>query len=603
MRRRLLGIWLAFIAALLITAATAGEPEEITLTILETSDVHGRLMNYDYAAGKEEKTGLVKCASIIKAERAKDPELMLLDCGDTCQGNMVSDFRFDPVHPVIACLNYLNYDAWELGNHEFNFEFESTLANIKNFKGITLGGNIYKADGTRFAAPYFIKNIKGVKVAVIGLEAPHIPVWETNASHYDSMTFTSPMSELGVILSELKAEKPDVIIVLAHYGETGEKGEKGMLEVGSVYGHEVDAFLIGHAHSALLKYFNGSSWEDKPDASCSSVMMETGSNAANVGKLTLKVKKDANGAYKVMDRHIELLSSADAEPDPGLCELLKDVHQKSIAKANTVIGEVTKDFADDPFWLPGIPKACIEDSAILDLIHAVQLDKTHADISVASLFSGNTNLKAGPFAVKDGVKVYRYENTLVTVKVTGAQLKNVMEMHAGKFFNRWKKGDVTISFNPEMRLYEFDTFQGLNYEVDISKPVGNRIVNVVYKGKPLAVDQELVMVLNSYRYGQLVGEGLINAENLLYDSVDSSDSPNIRTMITEYIAKRGKISPECDHNWKIIGADLSDPQADNIYDMIRSGKIIIPGTQDGRTPNCESVNADKLRKEGVIPNK
>lgn len=600
MRRRLLGIWLAFIAALLITAATAGEPGEITLTILETSDVHGRLMNYDYAAGKEEKTGLVKCASIIKAEREKDPELMLLDCGDTCQGNMVSDFRFDPVHPVIACLNALKYDAWELGNHEFNFEFSSTLANIKNFKGITLGGNIYKADGTRFAAPYMLKTVKGVKVAVIGLDAPHIPVWEVNASHYDNMTFTSPILELGRILDELKAEKPDVVIVLAHYGETGEKGEKGMLEVGLEYGSRADAFLIGHAHSTLLKYLNGDKWEDAPGADCRSVIMETGSNGANVGKLTLKVKKNANGAYEVTDRHIELLDAAKAQPDPELCELLKDVHEKSIAKSNEVIGEVTDDFADDPFWLPGIPKACLGDSAILDLIHAVQLDKTHADVSIASLFSGSTNLKAGPFCVKDGVKVYRYENTLVTVKVTGAQLKSIMEMHAGRFYNKWNKGDVTISFNPEMRLYEFDTFQGVNYEIDITKPVGRRIVNVLYKGKKLAVDDELVLVLNSYRYGQLVGEKLINAEDLLYDSVNSADSPGIRSMITDYIAKRGKITPECDNNWKIIGAELNDPAAEKIYELIRTGKIEIPGTQDGRTPNCEPVNADKLRADGVI---
>ncbi len=578
----------------------AEEPQDVTITVLETSDVHGRLMNYDYAADKEQDSGLVKCATVIKQERAKDPQLFLLDCGDLCQGNMVSDFRHEKIHPAIAALNMLKYDVWELGNHEFNFEFPCTLANIKNFRGTVLGGNIYKADGTRFVKPYVIKDVKGVKVAVFGIEAPHVRSWETDPTHYDNMTFVSPMVEVGRILEELKAEKPDVIIGLCHYGENGEQGDYGMYEVAQRYGDSVDAFLIGHAHSKLLKYLNNGQWSDAYAEGNQTVLMETGSNGANVGKLTLNLNRTPAGGWKVDRRHVELLSTANAAPDPEMVEMLKDVHQASLKKASTVIGQVSDDFAKEPLWLPHIPNAVISDSAILDLIHIVQLKESGADVSVASLFAENTDIDEGAFRLKDSVKLYRYENTLMAVRITGAELKAIMEAHAGNFFNAYKKGDVTISFNPDMNLFEYDTYQGIDYEIDISKPVGHRIVNIVYKGHPLAVDEELTMCLNNYRFGQLVREGLVHSQDLVYDSANSSETPNVRSMIAKYVGERKRITPRCDKNWRIIGADLSDPQAELIYQMIREGKIEIP-SDHGRRPNSKSINAIELREKGILP--
>ncbi|MFR9254864.1 MAG: 5'-nucleotidase C-terminal domain-containing protein [Merdibacter sp.] len=111
------------------------------------------------------------------------------------------------------------------------------------------------------------------------------------------------------------------------------------------------------------------------------------------------------------------------------------------------------------------------------------------------------NLTAGPFLHRDSVKIYKYDNTLFAVKVTGAQLKKIMEQQAGNFFNQYQPGDVTISFNPDIRMYNYDMFAGVNYEIDISKPEGSRIVNVTYQGEPLRDDQSLVLALNNYQYG------------------------------------------------------------------------------------------------------
>ena len=188
----------------LVLPAAAAEEESKTVTILQTSDLHGMVNPYDYASNKVSKTSLAHAATIIKAERSKDPNLLLLDTGDTTQANYIQEFLNENPNPIIGALNYLDYDAWTLGNHEFNFGFSYVTKEISEFEGVTLAGNIYKADGSRWIDAYHIFDVDGVKVAVFGIDAPHVPQWEkTDPTHYDNMSFTSPMEETGKILKEL----------------------------------------------------------------------------------------------------------------------------------------------------------------------------------------------------------------------------------------------------------------------------------------------------------------------------------------------------------------------------------------------------------------
>ncbi|MBP5159231.1 MAG: metallophosphoesterase, partial [Lachnospiraceae bacterium] len=203
---RVLGLFLVLALAigLMQVPAQTKAAEKQTITILETSDIHGMLMNHDYATDTPQDKGLVQAATVIAEQRKIDPDLIYVDDGDLLQGNMISEFRSSKeCSPAIEALNYLKCDAWELGNHEFNYEFDTLEANIKGFKGTVLGGNIYKADGTRFVNPYLVKEINGVKVAIIGVDAPHVTRWESDKSHYNNMKFTAPGEEIGNILNEL----------------------------------------------------------------------------------------------------------------------------------------------------------------------------------------------------------------------------------------------------------------------------------------------------------------------------------------------------------------------------------------------------------------
>ena len=569
----------------LVLPAAAAEEESKTVTILQTSDLHGMVNPYDYASDKVSKTSLAHAATIIKAERSKDPNLLLLDTGDTTQANYIQEFLNENPNPIIGALNYLDYDAWTLGNHEFNFGFSYVTKEISEFEGVTLAGNIYKADGSRWIDAYHIFDVDGVKVAVFGIDAPHVPQWEkTDPTHYDNMSFTSPMEETGKILKELDG-KADVVIGSIHYGLEGEYGTEGVRALAETYGDRIDALLIGHAHAVVDETIGGIP------------VLEPGSNGQYVSKVTITLT--GSGSGWTVDKSAttgELLDCSAVTPDADFLAEFKSLHEKSLAMASREVGQVGKTFLDPVELLPGIPNAIIQDNPVIDLINKVQMEQTGADVSLAALFDSSSNLEAGPFLHRDSVKIYKYDNTLFAVKVTGKQLKAIMERQAGGFFNQYQSGDVTVSFNPNIRMYNYDEFAGVNYEIDISKPEGQRIQNVTYQGKPLSDTQTLVLALNNYRYGGLVSAGLLNESDVVYEG------GAVRDMITDYVASlQGPLMPECDNNWKIVGADLSDPQKDLIYEKVRSGEIAIPVSEDGRTPNVASLNGPALRASGVLP--
>ena len=225
--------------------------ERVEITILQTSDIHGMINCYDYKKNYATKYGLARIAAIVREQRRRDDELLLIDCGDLTVGNHIENFRSEAVHPAIEALNFLEYDIFTIGNHEFNFEFDCLQNEIANFSGTTLGGNIYKPDGTRFLNAYKIFTVKGVRVAIFGVIAPHVPYWERKAAeHYNGMRFTEPIDEIGIILDEI-GDSADVIIGNDHYGLNGSFESKGVTEIAKKYQGLIDALFIGHSHKAV----------------------------------------------------------------------------------------------------------------------------------------------------------------------------------------------------------------------------------------------------------------------------------------------------------------------------------------------------------------
>jgi 2',3'-cyclic-nucleotide 2'-phosphodiesterase/3'-nucleotidase len=564
-----------------------------TITILGTADLHGRIYPHDYATDTvDSDTGLAKIATLVKQERTIDPDALLIDCGDTVQDNSAELFNDLPIHPMIEGLNFLNYDVWVIGNHEFNFEKAFLDKNVATFKNTVLSSNILKTDGTYYVKPYEIFEVNGIRIAFIGLTPPNITLWEASApEHFEGLTFPGTVEQSKKCIAELEG-KYDVLIGAFHLGPDGEHGYEGSETIAEAC-PEYSVIFAAHAHSKYNEVTNGVH------------IIEPGPWGWALAKAVIKLEKSGD-KWEVVDVTTENLETKPVDPDPEVLAKFKFVHDQSVADANLIVGEITADFISSPDYITGeaeittMPTSQLVDTSVIDLINEVQMFYTEADVSSAALFNFGSNLLKGPFKKKDVAFIYKYPNTLVGTKITGANLKKYMDWSAS-YYNTWKEGDVTISFNPDIRGYNYDMFSGMTYEVNLSKPAGERVENILINGQPLVDNNVYRLSLNNYRFGTLLGLGLVTMDDRYYDSYDiMQDAGRIRAMIVQYVQeeKDGVLTPTVDNNWKITGVDLGSPLRENIFDMVRKGELTIPTSEDGRTLNIKALNVYELMEEG-----
>ena len=564
---------------------------EVTLNFAATSDVHGRIYPYEYGSDSEvNNQGYAKTYTIVKELREKNPNLILIDVGDAVQDNSVELFNNLETHPMVQAMNSMKYDVWVLGNHEFNFDKEFLVRNIKNFKGAVVSSNILnEQDGSKFVLPYQIFDVQGVRVAVVGGVPPHVPMWEASApEHFKGLKFEDPKDAVKETLEELKG-KYDVLVGAFHLGREDEYGKTGVFDLAKMY-PEFDVIFAGHEHAKYVTDVEGTT------------VLEPGAYGWGVSTGEIKVvKKD--GKWEVQDVITKNIETKDVEPAQEILDEFKFVHDKSKDDANQVIGKVTGRFIDKVDYITGedkvttMPTSQLEDNAVVELINKVQKYYSGADVSGAAIFKPTSNLNPGEFKKKDTAIIYKFTNTLMGVNMTGENLLKYMEWSA-KYYNQAKPGDVTISFNPEVRGYNYDMFEGVDYKIDISKPAGERIVNPTINGEPIDPNKIYKVAVNNYRLGTLLNLGLIKPEDKYYDSYEElQDNGRIRDLITKYVNEvlNGELAPTVDKNWEIIGIDENVPGKDKIIEKIKSGEIVIPTSEDGRTVNVKSINVNDVK--------
>ncbi|MBI9012286.1 MAG: 5'-nucleotidase C-terminal domain-containing protein [Clostridiales bacterium] len=553
------------------------------ISILGTADMHGRIYAYEYAIDSvDADAGLAKIQTLVKEVRAEEENVILMDVGDTVQDNSAELFNDLPVHPMVQAMNEMDYDIWTLGNHEFNFEKSFLDRNIATFEGTVLSANIYK-EGTneRFVDGYTVMTVDGVRVAIVGMIPPEVPIWEASApSHFAGLEFTEIKAETAKVVKELEG-KYDVLVGAYHLGPDAYKGMPGIDDIAEAF-PEFDVIFGGHAHSKYTNEINGVQ------------LIEPGAYGWALAQADIYVNSN-NEVIKVETQNKETYTIVE---DQGILDTFKFVHDQSVADAQIVVGEVTKDYIENVDYITGdadvttMPTAQIEDTALIDLINDVQMFYTGADVSSAAAFKSDMNLVAGDFMKKDVANIYKYPNTLVGVNITGKNLLEYMEWSAG-YYNTYTEGDVTISFNENVRGYNYDMFSGLTYDIDLSKETGERIVNAKIGDTAIDPTATYKLAVNNYRFGTLMSLELVTDADKYYDSYETmQDAGRIRDLIIKYIdeEKAGIAEPSVDNNWKIIGADLEQAGKAEIMQAIIDGDILIPTSSDGRTPNVRAIN-------------
>lgn len=574
-----------------ITGFAAADPNNMTLTVLGTSDMHGTITSWSYEGNTDTKDrGLTHVKTVVDSIRKENPNTVLIDNGDTIQGTILTDDLYNKdltvKNPVIEMMGYIGYDSMTLGNHEFNFGLETVEKIKKEAKFPILSANIYYKDsGKNFAAPYTIKTINGAKVAILGLSVPTIKTWD--ASKVTSLEFKHMAEEAKKYVKILKEkEKVDVIVVSAHAGLDSRHEEDGsdMAKLIAEACPEVTVMITGHDHAVVNTTVNGV------------LVAAPTSGAVDMVRFDINMTK-VGGKWTVKDKAASLVDLKKVEAAPGAVKVAEPSHTKTMNFLKNIIGKATGEFQPDS-EVPGIPEAQVRDTAVIDLVNKVQMYYTNSAVSAAALFKSDSNLPFGDLNYANVFDIYKYPNTLIGVEVTGAQLKKYMEWSAA-YYNTYTPGDVTISFDEKIRSYNYDMFAGVTYKVDISKKAGSRIVDLKRGGSPVQDTDVIRLAINNYRYDGLKKLGILTDANKVFFN---SDPVSLRSYIKDYIAMNKVISPTVDNNWSITGAKLDHPLREAAIMLVKTGKITLPKSADGRTDNVKALNIADLQKQGLLPN-
>lgn len=561
-------------------------PLQMDLQILATSDTHGRFLPWDYAANKADASGSVAQQAAAIAQR-RTPSTIVVDAGDTIQGNSAELFLQDEMHPMSAGMNAIGYDVWVTGNHEYNFGMDTLKRVIAQQKAKVLVGNVYAPDGTPLADGYTILNKQGVKVGVIGMVTPNITRWDSK--NLEGWTVTNPVDECRKLTKQLRGQV-DVLLGVMHmdpeseYGVYG-SGARDLAEACP----EFDVIVAAHGHRSVPgEMINGV------------LVVENSGNATTLSEIHLQLKRKWDGGWSIDQRTSEIVSMKDLPADAALSQQLAGYDARAKADAETLIGELRGGNMAPENDVVNIPQPMVQDTALLDFINEVQMYYTGAKVSATALTSMTSQMKEGPIRKCDTASIYTYQNTLYKLEMNGAQLRSFMEWSAG-FFKTWVPGDLTVAFDPSTRYYLYDAFEGVNYEIDVSQEPGGRIRNLTWPdGSPVRDEEVFTVAVNNYRATTqllIAADIFAPGEPLpkLLEIDVRGDLGGIRELLAEYIrtVKGGVIQPKVNNNWKLVGTNWDEAKRAQALKLLAEGKMPLPGSSTSRTlPGAAVTEAD-----------
>lgn len=588
-------------------APTKAAEAPTKITLLGTSDIHGRFMPWDYALdGPNQNGSLTQLFTMIKEIRKENPNTVLVDAGDSIQDNSAELFNDQPESPMMVAMNEMGYDAWAFGNHEFNFGLDTLDKISSQYKGPVLAGNIYKENGERYFPAYTIVERAGVKIGLIGMNTPMITDFEKGTDHLDGLVIKNPVEETKKAVKELQG-KVDVMIGVMHMGIENENGipGTGVADIANAV-PELTAIFAGHMHKLVKKEeINGV------------LITEPDKYGTHLSRIDLTFEKK-NGKVVLASKEATALpvKGADGTPavsDPELETKLQSFHEFARADANIVVAELKGMNLVPKNEIEGIPQVQIQETPLSDFFHEVMLYYSKADVVAHQIDNDKAKLDVGPIKKKDIAYNYQYAGGEITVyKVTGKDLKDYMEWAVG-YFNTTRPGDVTVSFDSKRRASKYSTndfFGNVKYEIDLSKPYGSRITNLrKLDGTLIKAEDTLKLGMNAYRMEALQAKGgALEGRKFeqLWSSKDNTafgeTAGTIRNRAIAYLkeVKKGVYEPKVQNNWKIIGVDTTAPERNDVVELVNAGILSVPKTEDGKYTNIASINVkDAVTKEEI----
>lgn len=552
----------------------ASSEKEVTIKLIETSDVHGNYFPYNFIERKDGKGGLAHVHTFVEEQRKQyGDNVILVDNGDILQGQPIAYYYnyIDTVskHVTADMMNFMGYDVANMGNHDVETGHAVYDRWVADCAFPVLGANIVRTDtGEPYLKPYQILERDGVRIAILGMITPAIPAWLPERL-WSGLRFEDLESSARKWVQVIREkEHPDVLVGLFHAGLDGADLD-GMVENGSqaaaVNVPGFDVVLIGHDHARLNKKMLNVAGD--------SVLVIDPANAARVvSDVTIKVTKQDG---KVVRKQISgQLTDVTAYPQSEVfLKAFQPAYQATLDFVSRKIGSINETITSkDTFFGP---------SAFIDLIHQLQLDLTGADVSFCAPLSMYAEIKKGDIYVSDMFNLYKFENMLYTMELTGKEIKNFLEMSYALWINQMKSPDDRLLLfrdDPENKYifknfsFNFDSAAGIIYTVDVTRPEGEKItIQSMADGSPFQPEKVYKVAVNSYRGnggGNLLTKGAgIPKEDLAKRIIFATDK-DLRFYLMKRIEEVKVLDPKPLNQWKMIPEEWTVPAARRDYDFL-----------------------------------
>ncbi len=526
---------------------TGFSADTLTLTVMATTDVHGRVRAWDYYRNRKEPDyGLSKVATLVDSIRSERDNHLLLDAGDWMQGNPFAEYfaRHDEQqrhYPFLSVVDHMNFDAVVLGNHEFNFGLEYLDRQIAMTETPVIGANIYRhATDEPAYTPYIMREFEGIKVAVVGLTTPGSAVWDRR--HVEGvLDFGDGLEGAKRFVTQVREEGADVVIILAHTGLDGgtsyEREDLGDENFGRVAGEQVpgvDLLVLGHTHRAVEDVvLEGAGGQPVG-------VIQPGRWAEYLGVADLKIMRKADGSIKVIGHDTRNYPVSGVPEHPEIVEMTREEHHEVV---EFVVEPITHT-GDE--WSTGFAR--LQDTPVIDLIQHVQKEETGAQISAAAAFNTSVSFGPGPVTRGDIALLYPYYNTLYKLEVTGEQIRQFLE-HTSQYYLTGTDEKGMPQINREWPGFNFDMLAGVEYALDLRRPPGERVTRLKYKGEAVEDEDRFTMAVNSYR-----AEGGGGFDMLADAEVICTIDRSVSDLILEFLQDTEEIRHEdvYEENWHLI---------------------------------------------------
>ena len=584
--------------------------QEIKLRVLSSTDIHTHLYDYDYYRdGPDNSFGLARTATLIKKARAEAPNVLLFDSGDLIQGNPLGDwvaresgFKEGSTHPTHKAMAALGYDAATLGNHEFNYGLPFLETVLKGTKIPYVTSNVFlaaadKAQAKPLIQPFAILDREfadsggtrqKVKVGVIGFVPPQIMTWDK--ANLEGKAFTIDIVEAAKrYVPEMKAAGAEIVVALVHSGLSAAPAqpmdENAANHLAGVPG--IDAILAGHAHRVFPdRGFASIPGADIDKGTINGVpTVMAGFWGSHLGVVELTLKKGPKGWERAggtattwpLRRRDNNQWVSLAAPDPEILALVKAEHEGTLAYVRRPVAKTTDPITSYFALVQDDPSIQIVTRAQTDYVRVQLKDTPHARLPILSAgapFKAGgrggpayfTDVPAGDIAIKNVADLYLYPNTVRAVKMTGAGVREWLEMSAGQF-NRIDPAVTTPQplVNTAFPTFNFDVIDGVTYRIDLTQPPrydmqgkvqnanARRIVDLKFDGKPIDEAQEFIVATNNYRAGGGGNFPGLDGKNVVFESPETSQE-----MLMEWLMQKKTIQASVKPNWSFapIGAPV-----------------------------------------------